>query len=92
MTESVFRSFSRIVDLAISEKVDFVVIAGDAFDEFTITPATRHRFASELARMEVPCFIARGNHDPQVAWAASIPYPPNVHEFGTELSTSGWTA
>lgn len=84
MTESVFRSFSRIVDLAVSEKVDFVVIAGDAFDESTITPATRHRFASELARMGVPCFIARGNHDPEVSWASSIPYPPNVHEFGTE--------
>ncbi len=84
MTESIFRSFSRIVDLAVSEKVDFVVIAGDAFDESTITPATRHRFASELARMGVPCFMARGNHDQQVTWASSIPYPPNVHEFGTE--------
>ena len=27
MTESVFQSFSRIVDLAISEKADFMVIA-----------------------------------------------------------------
>ena len=43
MTESVFESFGRIVDLARSEKADFMVIAGDAFDESTITPATRHR-------------------------------------------------
>ena len=84
MTESVFQSFSRIVDLAISEGVDFMVIAGDAFDESTITPATRHRFASELARLGRPCFIARGNHDPHTDWESSIPYPPNVHEFGTE--------
>ena len=84
MTESVFQSFSRIVDLAISEGVDFMVIAGDAFDESTITPATRHRFASELARLGRPCFIARGNHDPHTDWESSIPYPENVHEFGTE--------
>lgn len=84
MTESVFGSFSRIVDLAVSEKVDFVVIAGDAFDEFTITPSTRYRFARELGRMGVPCFIARGNHDPHTSWESSIPYPGNVHEFGTE--------
>ena len=84
MTESVFESFSRIVDLAISEEADFMVIAGDAFDESTITPATRHRFVTELARLGIPCFIARGNHDPHTDWEASIPYPPNVHEFGTE--------
>lgn len=84
MTESVFGSFSRIVDLARDEGVDFVVIAGDAFDESTITPATRHRFVLELERLGVPCFIARGNHDPDVSWASSIPYPANVHEFGTE--------
>ena len=84
MTESVFRSFSRIVDLAISERADFMVIAGDAFDESTITPATRHRFVSELSRLGIPCFIARGNHDPHTDWESSIPYPSNVHEFGTE--------
>ena len=84
MTESVFGSFSRIVDTAVSEGADFMVIAGDAFDESTITPATRHRFVTELARLGIPCFIARGNHDPHTDWEASIPYPPNVHEFGTE--------
>lgn len=84
MTESVFQSFSRIVDLAIREGANFMVIAGDAFDESTITPATRHRFCVELARLGIPCFISRGNHDPDVPWASSIPYPPNVHEFGTE--------
>ena len=84
MTESVFESFGRIVDLAKSEGVDFMVVAGDAFDESTITPATRHRFASELRRLGVPCFIARGNHDPHTSWESSIPYPDNVHEFGTE--------
>ena len=84
MTESVFESFGRIVDLARSEKADFMVIAGDAFDESTITPATRHRFASELGRLGIPCFIARGNHDPHTSWESSIPYPDNVHEFGTE--------
>lgn len=84
MTESVFASFSRIVDLAISERADFMLISGDAFDEETITPATRLRFASELRRLGIPCFIARGNHDPRTSWERSIPYPDNVVEFGTE--------
>ena len=84
MTESVFRSFSRIVDVALSERADFMVISGDAFDESTITPATRHRFVTELRRLGIPCFIARGNHDPHTSWEDGIPYPGNVHEFGTE--------
>ncbi len=84
LTESVFGSFSRIVDIASGDDIDFMVISGDVFDEETITPATRMRFVNELGRLGKPCYIARGNHDPRTSWESSIPYPPNVVEFGTE--------
>ena len=32
MVESTFESFSNIIDLAHSEKVDFIIISGDMFD------------------------------------------------------------
>lgn len=84
MRQSVFESFSRIIDKAIDSKADALFIAGDAFDESTITPRTRLFLVDELARAKVPVFLSRGNHDPHTSWERSIPMPPNVHEFGTE--------
>lgn len=84
MTRSVFESFSRIVDTALSEGADAMFVAGDAFDESTITPRTRAFLVGELRRASMPVFVARGNHDPHTPWESSLPYPSNVIEFGTE--------
>ncbi len=89
MTRTVFESFSRIVDLALSEEADAMFIAGDAFDEETITPRTRMFLADELKRVGIPVFMVRGNHDPVTSWEESIPFPPNVRVFGTEPETVG---
>ena len=87
MTESTFASFGRIVDLSIDRKADFMVISGDVYDEQNETPRTRYRFAKELDRAGIPCFISLGNHDFKRSWENSIPYPDNVTVFPAE-STS----
>lgn len=87
LAESAFRSFQRIVDLVRTEQADFLVIAGDIFDEGTETPRTRYRFAQELARTAVPCFLVRGNHDHVMSWEDSIPFPSNVTVFGPQPDT-----
>lgn len=83
MTESVFRSFERIADLA-KNSADMLIISGDIFDERFETPAVRLRFAEALKKAEVPCFICLGNHDHVMSWTESIPYPDNVHVFGKD--------
>ncbi len=87
MTRSVFESFSRIVDLGIEEGVDAMFIAGDAFDETTITPSTRMFLVNELRRFGKPAFMVKGNHDPVTNWEDSIPFPDNVTVFGTDVET-----
>lgn len=84
LTGSIPQSFSRIVDLVASEHADAMVIAGDAFDETTITPRTRMELVDGLSRAGVPVFMVRGNHDPVTSYEDSIPLPPNVHMFGPE--------
>ena len=49
MYDSTFRAFSRMVDIG-KERADFMVIAGDIYDELVETPRTRTFFASELER------------------------------------------
>lgn len=94
LRESVFESFSRIIDRAVITNTDFMVISGDIFDETTETPATRLRFAKELEKVKIPVYICLGNHDYVMSWTESIPYPENVHVFGSEpesiiLQTAG---
>jgi exonuclease SbcD len=81
--EAVFSSFRRIVDLA-KERADFMVIAGDIYDDVCETPRTRLFFASEMERLGKPCFVVRGNHDFTSSWDSSIAYPPNVYVLGPE--------
>ena len=87
MRESVFESFRRIVDAAIENDVDALIISGDVFDDSNELPSTRMRFVEQLSRLDIPVFICRGNHDFRTSWDESIPYPKNVHEFGTEVES-----
>jgi DNA repair exonuclease SbcCD nuclease subunit len=75
--ESIFESFSRIVDAGIRQS-DFMVISGDLYDEAFMTPRTKHRFCLEAERYGKPVFIVRGNHDFGDSWEDTIPYPKNV--------------
>lgn len=84
MRDSTPGSFGKIVDLVLDEGADALVISGDIYDDVYATPATRYSFVRELERAKVPVFICRGNHDSETSWDSSIPYPANVHEFGTE--------
>ncbi len=83
MRRSIFESFSRIVDRAVSD-ADAMIISGDSFDETTITPMTRMFLVDELRRFGKPVFMVKGNHDPLTNWDDAIPYPDNVHLFGTD--------
>ena len=64
MKQSTFESFERIIDKAIQERVDFVLLA-DLYDA-----ETKFEGASVCARaneeafaVRYPCFIIHGNHD-----------------------------
>lgn len=53
----------QIAQVCIREGCDLVLLAGDLFDGFSYTADSVDALRSSLARMEVPVFIAPGNHD-----------------------------
>ena len=87
LRQSVFDSFQRIVDKAIEEEVDALVISGDLYDDSTELPSTRMWLSHQFERLKIPVFICHGNHDNSTSWDSAISYPENVHEFGTEPET-----
>jgi DNA repair protein SbcD/Mre11 len=64
--EDFFRMLGCIVSDAISERVDFVLIAGDLFHTGQILPRTFARTIETLQPLKdagIPCIAVEGNHD-----------------------------
>jgi len=81
---STFQSFSNIVDLAVAQDVDCVLIAGDVYDSVDKSLQAQLRFRDGLQRISdqgIPTFVACGNHDPLDSWSASLGWPENVTIF-----------
>lgn len=56
-------AFTRVIDLGLEHQVDFMLIAGDFFDNARVRPETLEFAAQEIARLERPTVIGPGNHD-----------------------------
>ncbi|MDM5153713.1 DNA repair exonuclease [Bacillus sp. DX1.1] len=84
MKQSTFQSFERIVDKAIQERVDFVLLAGDLYDAETRSLRAQVFVREQMKRLsqyEIPVYIIHGNHDHLGGSWAAIEFPENVHVF-----------
>lgn len=79
-------AFDRVIEAAIANRVDFVVIAGDVFDTSRPSYADYLRFfegCRRLGEAGIPVYFCSGNHDPYTSWQHSFaPMPDNVTMFG----------
>ena len=79
-------AFDNLVQRAIEETVDFVVIAGDLFDGEWKDMSTGLYFARAMGRLDranIPVFLLAGNHDAASVITRNIPWPSNVRLFGS---------
>jgi DNA repair exonuclease SbcCD nuclease subunit len=84
LNDATFQSYDNIVQRAIAEKVDCVVIAGDVYDSAERSLRAQFKFRDGLERLAshgIEVFIACGNHDPLNGWSATITWPESVHTF-----------
>jgi DNA repair exonuclease SbcCD nuclease subunit len=57
-------ALTAIIDLAIHEKVDAVIIAGDLFDSNQVSSSLIRFALGEIARLKgIPCLVLPGTHD-----------------------------
>ena len=79
-----FASFTKIIDLAIEEKVDFIIIAGDIYDGEDRSIRAQLYFKREMERLDkagVPAYLVHGNHYYLGGSWTKISLPKNVHVF-----------
>ncbi len=90
------QAFKNLVELAISEKVDFVLIAGDLYDGDWKDYNTGLFFASQMTNLReagIRVFIVSGNHDAASQISRQLRMPENVkisHHESLELFTQSF--
>ena len=79
-------ALARLVALAIDEKVDFLVIAGDLYDGNWRDYQTGLFFVGQMGRLNsagIPVYLLHGNHDAESQITRRLELPGNVRVFGT---------
>ena len=84
LRQSTYQAFQNIVELALQEEVEAVLIAGDIYDGSDKSLEAQLKFRSGLQKLSdagIDTFIVHGNHDPLDSWSASLDWPERVHVF-----------
>ncbi len=78
------QAFDRVVQIAIEERVDFLIISGDLFDtevkDFHAALAAAEQLR-KLDRAGIPVYLILGNHDSREEMIRHVPWPANVTLF-----------
>ena len=79
-------AFEALVERAIHDQVDFLVIAGDLYDGTWRDYKTGLFFAEQMGLLNqasIPVFVLHGNHDAESQITRPLALPDNVQVFGT---------
>lgn len=79
-------AFTALVDRAIEEEVDFLVIAGDLYDGSWRDYNTGIFFCKEMGRLKragILVFVLFGNHDAESEMTRKLDLPDNVRRFSS---------
>ena len=82
-------ALERLVDRALAERVDFLLLAGDIYDRDWQDFHTGLFFRGQMVRLEragIRCFIVQGNHDAQGVISRQLTLPSNVMVFSSRAA------
>lgn len=86
---SAYESFKSIVDLALREEVDFMLICGDLFDAKNRTLKAEVFLKQQFERLnkeQIFVYVIHGNHDP-LSDSLISDWPQNVTVFSNQVET-----
>jgi DNA repair exonuclease SbcCD nuclease subunit len=91
LREATFAAFERLVELCIERQAQFLLLAGDLFDDEECSVRDLFRFRDGLARLAeagIEVFAIYGNHDPFEGKRPRVPLPDNTHVFDSEVAAT----
>lgn len=81
---STLSAWERVVQLALDERVDAFLVAGDAFEHEQRSLLAQVRFRDGLGRLSdagIASYVVTGNHDPLSGWEPTVAWPPLAYRF-----------
>ena len=91
---STFSALTTIVDSAIQEKVDFICLVGDIYDNDERSVKAQAYLRNEMERLnkaEIPVYLLHGNHDYIENTGLHLEMPENVVVFTESVETKWYT-
>lgn len=85
--ESTFKALDRLTERTLAEHPDFMIIAGDIFDDSHRSLAAQRRFIQSMETLKgagIPVYAVFGNHDHLDDPWNRLTLPDNVHLFPAE--------
>ena len=85
------RAFENLIQLAIDEAVDFMIISGDLYDGDWKDYSAGLFFRRQMVRLSdrgIPVYLIAGNHDAASVISRKLSLPENVHVFSTRTAES----
>jgi len=82
-------ALERLVDTALAERVNFVLLAGDIYDRDWQDFHTGLFFHEQMVRLDragIRVFMVQGNHDAQGVISRQLILPPNVTVFSSRTA------
>ena len=82
-----FEALERIERICVEEGAEFLLLAGDVYDQDYQSASAQLRLHDVLCRLEaraVRSFVIHGNHDPAADKTNSVTWPEAVAVFGCE--------
>lgn len=89
LKDSTMDAFDRLIQYALEQQPDFVLIVGDIYDGEDRSLRAQARFQQGMKRLEeqrIPVIISYGNHDHLSGNWTRFELPDNVHAFDDSVS------
>ncbi len=87
--DTTFVALERFFTLCEQERPDFVVLAGDIYnqeDRSVKAQLALRKGCARLERLGIAVFIVHGNHDPYTSRLVHVHWPANVTVFGEDVT------
>ena len=91
LKNSTYQAAEKIFQTAIAEQVDFVILAGDIFDDTDSSLKAQMFLKQQFEKLEqanIKVFMVYGNHDYYRSNFAVASFPGNVEVFGQDVTTT----
>lgn len=87
---TVYKAFDTLIEYAVKEKPDFLLIVGDIYDGEDRTLRAQYKFQQGMERLDregVPVMISHGNHDHLSGSWSRFELPSNVYVFTDKVAS-----